>query len=174
VNYLDNVDRGELASVFRQHSTGLFQRANFLLQGDDQRASDLVQEVFLAAARDWARFSSYHDEHRVRWLYRVLHNKYVDEVRAGQREPRAELPERDWPAADETATQALHAVTLEKCWAVIMQMPTAQHQVAVLSWSAGWTTAEIAAHLGIARSTVRVHQMKARKRLLDMVGDGGE
>jgi hypothetical protein len=80
------------------------------------------------------------------------------------------LSERAWTAPDETAEQALCAVTLNKCWAVIKQMPVVQHRVAVLCWAASWTPAEIAAHLGITQSTVRVHLMNARKQLLDVVG----
>lgn len=167
---VDDDDMSELADVFQQHSADLFRHACFLMQGDTQTARDLVQEVFHAAALQWPQFRTYDENRRIRWLFRVLHNKYVDAIRARMREPDTKLSERDWTAPDETAGQALCAVTLNKCWAVIKQMPAAQHRVAVLCWAASWTTAEIAAHLGITQSTVRVHLRNARKQLLDVVG----
>jgi RNA polymerase sigma-70 factor, ECF subfamily len=163
-------DMSELADVFRRHSADLFRHARYLLKGDSHAARDLVQEVFQAAAMQWVQFRSYDEERRVRWLCRVLHNKYVDAIRAHRRERDASPPDRDWAAPDETARQALSAVTLHKCWAVVKQMPPEQHRVAVLRWAASWTTAEIAENLGIKQSTVRVHLMNARNQLLDVVG----
>jgi RNA polymerase sigma-70 factor (ECF subfamily) len=166
----DDENMSELADVFRRHSADLYRRARFLTQGDSHAARDLVQEVFQAAAMQWGQFRSYDEEHRVHWLFRVLRNKYVDLIRAHKREPDAAPPDHDWAAPDETARQALCAVTLHKCWAVIEQMPPEQHRVAVLRWAASWTSAEIAEALGIKPSTVRVHLMNARKGLLNVVG----
>src|SRR5437016_6985315 len=86
------------ADAFRllveRHSRPLFRLA-FRMTGNESDAEDVVQETFLRAYRQLAKF----DERASfgTWLYRIATNYTLDLVRARNR--RSE----QWPARDESA-----------------------------------------------------------------------
>jgi RNA polymerase sigma factor (sigma-70 family) len=166
---LDEDTRRRVAELFEQHAADLYARARFYTRGDEHQAMDLVQETFHALVLGWDRVGTRSPDQQLRWLHRVLRNKYVDGVRVGVRRPVAAL-DRDWESHADTGREALCAAAVDKCRSVIEQMPPERHRVALLRWLAGWTTIEIANLLGISTSTVRVHLMDARKELIKTVG----
>ncbi|MET8454583.1 RNA polymerase sigma factor [Streptomyces sp. NPDC005209] len=165
-----------MARLFREVAGDLFAYACSLVQGDRGQAEDLVQETFQAAAEAWSTLMLLESQGKRRWLYAVLGNKRVDQWRKGRKltftdllaDGHSSLPGA--VTAAEPVHQALCAVALEKCWAVIEDMPQQRHDVVLLAWWASWTTAEIAELKGIAQSTVRGHLKVARDELVDQVG----
>lgn len=65
---------------------------------------------------------------------------------------------------------ALSRLVKDRCLKVIGDMPDARSKVAYLRFHEEWDTKEIAEHLGIAVSTVRVHVHDARVTLQAAVG----
>jgi len=161
---LTKEQRDDLLDLFARVAPDLARYAWKLRRPVGCEPDDLVQITFQEAARAWDTLGPRSPEDREKWLYAVLRNKAVDECRKTCRvdptpdEPGAGLP----PDPAEVAEQSL---TLARCWAHIGGMSAKRQQIAFLAWQMGWRTDEIAAHLGIAQSTVRGHLHVVRRRL---------
>jgi RNA polymerase sigma-70 factor (ECF subfamily) len=71
-------DSGDFSELIRQCGEKAYNFA-FRLSGNEQDARDLVSAAFVRA---WEHFSSYDtDKPFESWLYKILHNIYLDEVR---------------------------------------------------------------------------------------------
>jgi RNA polymerase sigma-70 factor (ECF subfamily) len=136
-------------------------------------AEDLVQTAFHEAIFAWRTVGPYAPDEQRRWLRRVLKNKAIDDYRKHRRVDVVDLataaPEPGPPAVAASELAEL-SLTLANCWAEIRRMPPVRQQVAFLAWDEDWTTAQIAAHLGLSASTVRGHLYEARKQLRSSLG----
>lgn len=160
----------EVACLFATVAQDLHRFACRLTHGDNALAEDLVQEVFKAAALKWDEVRKKDLDRQRAWLFRVLKNKEISNWRTSSR---CQItPDIEEPAADPNSTheKALHAIALDRCWAVIKAMPPNRHRVAYLRWHEAWSTDEIANFLNITPSTVRVHLKNARDELKTAVG----
>ncbi|WP_169735390.1 RNA polymerase sigma factor [Actinokineospora inagensis] len=158
-----------MAELFQHTAEGLHLHALRLNQGDPASAEDLVQEVFQAAALAWATLRCLDSDRRRAWLFRVLQNKSIDRWRSSA----CDAPLADMvvsTAAEDTYHRAIHSILLERCWKLLRSMPTARFRVAYLTWHEDMTTGEIAEHLGIAPTTVRVHRKHARDEIIETIG----
>ncbi|MFF8386887.1 RNA polymerase sigma factor [Streptomyces kanasensis] len=154
----------EVAALYRQHRGDLLRFAARLLHGEAHLAHDMTQEVFQAAALAWSRLRRLDPDTRRAWLFRVLKNKVYDHWGGARRHvPLPELPEA---SPSDTSREAVSGLLLKRCWGVMDAMPPAQRRVALLRWQGEWTSAEIAGHLSLSPSTVRVHLANARRALL--------
>jgi len=155
-------------ALFRSEAGELFAfTVAKLTQGNRDKADDLVQLTFQAAAMNWDELRRRDHAGRRRWLYRVIRNKAVDQWRATTRlVPIDDLAERQAPHVPGADQQALSAVALRAAWAVIQAMPPDRARVVYLRWQEEWSTNEIAAWLGIEPSTVRGHVKRARDELM--------
>ncbi len=160
----------EIAVRYMQLRDGLVKFANRLLGGDRHMAHDLVQETFKAAALQWETLRTRSEGIQRAWLYRVLKNKVFDQWGAA-RGCAGSVSSQEMVSDLETPRTAISNLLLQKCWKVIDSMPCAQRRVALLKWQGEWTNREIAAHLDIAPSTVRVHLRNARNTLVTELGD---
>ena len=70
--------REEFRRLFERTGRSLLAQA-YLVTGDRQESQDLVQEAFLRAWNDWARFSTLVNQQA--WLRRVLYNLAVNRWR---------------------------------------------------------------------------------------------
>jgi RNA polymerase sigma-70 factor (ECF subfamily) len=165
--------RDELAELHACAANDLFLFAfSTLVQGHGESAYDLVQDVYCAAALGWGSLRLLDRDRQRAWLFRTLKNKAIDRWRESKREhvgPES-APARWSSDRDDTHDKALTLIVLERCWKVLAAMPARQFRVAYLRWHEGWSSAEIAEHLGIACSTVRVHLKNARDELRRAVG----
>ncbi|GAA3841988.1 hypothetical protein GCM10022403_087600 [Streptomyces coacervatus] len=155
----------EIDLLYMEVSRQLEEFAGRLL-GSPHSASDVTQEAFEAAVRRWGRLRSLDRQTQRAWLFRFVKNKAFDQWRSAGR--RAPLP--DVPSALDTPRTAASNVLLQRCWAALDELPPARRRVALLRWQADWTSREIAEHLGMTTSTVRVHLHRARKVLLEKFG----
>lgn len=159
--------------LFLAEADGLFGYACTLPGVSRSDAEDLVQVTFYAAAVEWdRRLRPADEESRRRWLYRVLRNKAIDQWRAttASRRVSPETVEAMPLAYQETHDEALYSITLERCWDRITKMPEIRQRVAFLKWGEDWSSADIAAQLGITQSTVRAHLKRARDELAQEIG----
>ncbi len=175
-------DAAELAACFKAHASRLFGHACVLARGDRALADDLVQATFEAAARVWQTLRGLAEEQLRGWLRSTLANiaasgfrreaafrDRLPQIEARYRGTQAD-PSEQAPSEQAPSEQALSAITLERCWRIIREMPKGQHVVAVLRWQLGMKEAEIAAVLGIAESTVSAQLHRARRNLIKQLG----
>jgi len=130
-------------------------------------AQDLVQDTCLAACEHPAQMEA--STHPVRWLLRVLHNRFIDAARRHRRNPLVPLEEvagtsrlaSDQPGPEELQQQAdderafLHA---------FLQLDAVQRTLLALR-AEGYDLAEIEAITGIPREVLRARLHRARQSL---------
>jgi RNA polymerase sigma-70 factor (ECF subfamily) len=87
----------EFSELLRRYGDTAYRMGLHLSRGNETEARDLVQEAFLRIWRAWPmqRPNSFEG-----WLYRVLHNLYMDHVRYAQRHPAVSL---DAPGPQDTS-----------------------------------------------------------------------
>jgi RNA polymerase sigma-70 factor, ECF subfamily len=137
------------------------------LTQDVARADDLVQNCLVRAL---AKEHLWHPGTDLRaWLFTILHNQHVNEVRRLVREGIVVSVEDITPnlAAAPSAAVALELRDLEQAIAVL---PREQREVVLLAGREGKHYDEIAATLGIPVGTVRSRLSRARARLRELMG----
>jgi RNA polymerase sigma-70 factor (ECF subfamily) len=128
----------------------------------DLEAEDVVQDALvkawrkLGSLRDPAAFSS--------WLTRIVANTAVANAR--RRRFFDSIDELSIAAADESIDTQIDVGRL------LSVLAPKQRAVLHLTTIDGYTDSEIAASLGISSSSVRVHRMRARRRLAELTKRG--
>lgn len=136
----------------------------FVLVGRRSVAEELTQDAFLAAFRRWDRIGGYDDP--AAWIRRVVTNMATSFWRTRAREARAitRLAARRVEAADVDTGD-------DQFWAAVRALPRRQSQCVALRYLEDRSTHEIAAVLGIAEATVRVHLHAGRRSLAERLGE---
>lgn len=161
---LERVANGELNALeelydrYRSMAYGIALR----ITNDAALAEDVVQEAFLGAWRNAARYASGRGSVKT-WLLAIVHHRAIDAVR--RRRPTTELPDQDQP------TPA--AFTVPDVWAevagrldagtvraALAALPEAQREALELAYFGGLTQVEIA-----ERTTTPLGTVKSRMRL---------
>ena len=141
-----------LKRLWDEHAAALWRYA-CRLTGDPAHAEDVVQETLLRA---WQRPHVLNNGQSPRaWLFTVARNMVIDDRRSARF--RNELISRDGagpaePAGPDEAGGVLNRALIGDAMAQL----SAEHRAVVgRSYYRGWTTAQIAADLGIAEGTVK-------------------
>jgi RNA polymerase sigma-70 factor, ECF subfamily len=145
----------DLGAIFDAHAAALYRTILAYTGGRSGIAEDAVGEAFARAA---ARFDDLRDP--VAWLYRAAFNVATDELRRDRRRA-----ERD---AVDPVQSPPEAVGL---FEAMRRLPPRERAAMVLFYVSDLPVAEVADRMGVARATVRVHLMKGRRRLRDLLGD---
>lgn len=124
---------------------------------DPDLAEDVVQEAFLGAWRNAARYAGARGSVKT-WLLSIVHHRAIDAVR--RRRPTAELPETDGatPAPlvlPDTWTEISASLDRESVRAALATLSEVQRQAIELAYFGGLTQAEIAERTGAALGTVK-------------------
>jgi RNA polymerase sigma factor (sigma-70 family) len=149
--------RAELERLYLQYGTLVFRRAQSLL-GDEQRARDVCQDVFVEILRSlpWDPPSP------VGWLYTATTHRCLNELRAGRRWRNLlrSIPRPSTPAASIPLRAFLHRI------------PERLQEIAVYYGIDRMSQDEIALVLGVSQKTVsnRIRELRA---LLANPGPGG-
>ncbi len=139
----------------------------FSLAGDHHQAEDLVQEC---AVRALTAKNTPRDERAYRaWLFRILRNAFLDQVRHKKTAVSATAdenfaPVREFWHGDERFITVL-AVKLE-----MAKLPRRQREIIALIDLVGMSYAETAQLLGVPVGTVMSRISRARRMLLDAIG----
>jgi RNA polymerase sigma-70 factor (ECF subfamily) len=136
--------------IFAEEGPKLW-RAVLAFTQDPTLASDAVAEAFAQCLR---RGDAVRDPRA--WLWRASFRIAARELR--ERGRWAPLPD-DWDAPSPADGE------LAELLASIGRLAPMQRAVLILHHYVGFNTGEIAAQLGVARSTVRVHLSRGRRRL---------
>jgi RNA polymerase sigma-70 factor, ECF subfamily len=145
-------DASALKRLCDEHAAALWRYA-WRLTGDPDQAEDVMQETLLRA---WQRPQVFSNGQSPRgWLFTVARNMVIDDRRSARF--RNELISRNGSGLPEQAGPDESGGALNR--ALIgdaMGQLSADHRVVVgRSYYQGWTTAQIAADLGIAEGTVK-------------------
>ena len=147
---------GVAEGAFRRHYGhvyGYFRRR----LGDHERAEELTQDVFAAAASALPEERP-GDPPVLAWLYTVARRRFADEARRHSRERRLAglLPDRrasDYEPVAGALREALAA------------LPGGQHQVVLLKLVRGLTFAEIGREVGLTEAAAKMRFARALEQL---------
>ncbi|MDP4004081.1 sigma-70 family RNA polymerase sigma factor [Methylobacterium sp. NEAU K] len=136
------------------------------LVGDVSRADDLVQETFVKAWANQARFRP--GTNFTAWLFTILRNQFYSELRKHRRE----VEDVDGTHASQmtSLSDQEDASTLKVVWERLEDLPAAQRQALLLVGAEGHTYEEAATKLGCQVGTVKSRVSRARTSLLDTLG----
>ncbi|MEW5812943.1 MAG: sigma-70 family RNA polymerase sigma factor [Actinomycetota bacterium] len=165
---MDDPEAAMMRMLYEEHGAALWRYA-LRLTGDRARAEDVVQETLLKAWQHPAVTADAERSARA-WLFTVARNMIIDERRSARFRNEAAEPVsddmgnvRDRASSDEVDS-ALNRILLSTALA---QLSDEHRAVVRRAYYQGWTTAQIAADLGIAEGTVksRLHYAMRALRL---------
>jgi RNA polymerase sigma factor (sigma-70 family) len=130
----------------------------------DLAAEDVAQESMVVAYRDWSRISALSSP--AGYVRGICAHKAVSVTRRLLTERRAL---RRAATRAQAAVQQLPDDTA-RFWAEVRRLPRRQAQTVALFYALDLPVAEVAATLGCAEGTVKVHLSRARKELASRLG----
>lgn len=137
--------------------------ALYVVTGDLPVASESVDEAFARALERWDRVGQM--DRPSGWVFKVALNVSRRTARRARLEHR--FLRRQAPALDVPAPAG-------EVWAVVSNLPRREREVVVLRHIGGFAEAEIAACLGISRSTVSTTLRSAHRRLFQLLDEGAD
>jgi RNA polymerase sigma-70 factor (ECF subfamily) len=149
------VEHGARLERLYREQGGRMWRAALAFAGDAEVASDAVAEAFAQAL---ARGEAIRDAER--WVWRTIFR-----IAAG------ELKERRRSVPFEEEGVYMMEEPARELVAALARMSERQRSAVVLHHAVGYPVREVAAILGSTPAAVKVHLMRGRRRLRDLLGD---
>ena len=141
------------------------------ITADSAAAEDVVQEAFLGAWRNAARYSESRGSVRT-WLLSIVHHRAIDAIR--RRRPTSEFPEADAVPPPQLRMPDVWAevagrLDADAVQAALAELSDVQRQALELAYFGGLTQQEIAARtatpLGTVKSRMRLGLLALRRTL---------
>lgn len=156
-----------MSDPFRSELIALLPRLRRFALGlcaDPHRADDLVQA---ACERALSRRAQWQDGTRLdSWMYRIVQNLWIDQLRAPGRTVDADVQEVETVADERDWTEEMHArLTLEQVTAALGRLPPPMRAVLMLTCVEDKSYKEAAAILEIPIGTVMSRLARARLEL---------
>jgi RNA polymerase sigma-70 factor (ECF subfamily) len=167
-------DRDAFAELIWRHQNAVFTLARRLVGPD--LAPDVAQEALIRA---WRSIGGFRGEASFgTWLHRITVNTaWTQRRRASRHEARPfddALFERGPADQGTTPEQAGEMVDVRAALQrAIARLAPGQRTVLVLRDVYGWSTEEVSAALRITRTTTKVRLHRARRRVRDLLTEGG-
>jgi len=141
------------------------------ITGDPRLADDLLQEAYYRFLR--ARVAHDSDAHRRNYLFRIATNL----VRDLRRRPRVEdTPIGDRTMADHPDPQTTHVASAAAqridLGRAMTRLKSRERELLWLAYAQGSSHEEIAAVLGLKRSSIKLLLFRARRRLASLLREG--
>ncbi|MCB1756207.1 MAG: RNA polymerase sigma factor [Gammaproteobacteria bacterium] len=148
-----------------EHIPRLRRYARALMKNDSLAADDLVQDCL---ERALSRLHSWRQGSDLRaWLFTIMHNLYVNQVRRASNGPRfVEMPDQGIGASASSAEAGLALRDLSRG---VAALPPDQREILLLVSLEGLRYAEVASILGIPEGTVMSRLSRARKQLRNLM-----
>lgn len=141
-----------IVELFNEYEMKL-QRYAVSLCSDEDQAKDLVQETIIQAMTHLYQLQQLNSFQRQAWLYRVLKNRFIDQVRSARREQAfyqtlADLTRTTAHTVDNSEAEVADGLANEN-------LPENFRAVLHRRYILGMNSEEIAQELGIPSATVR-------------------
>ncbi|SDJ22202.1 RNA polymerase sigma-70 factor, ECF subfamily [Lentzea albidocapillata subsp. violacea] len=162
-------DHAAFTELFERHAEAVWNYA-YRLTASWSQAEDLLSATFLTAWRKRGDAQLVRDS-ALPWLYTVTANRARTEWRASRRALRLVTkltPQDERDHADEVAARTDAQRRLAEVVAAIVKLPASEREIAQLCLLGDVSTADAAALLGIAESSVRARVSRTRARLRDL------
>ncbi|SMC84495.1 RNA polymerase sigma factor [Lentzea albidocapillata] len=162
-------DHAAFTELFERHAEAVWNYA-YRLTASWSQAEDLLSATFLTAWRKRGDAQLVRDS-ALPWLYTVTANRARTEWRASRRALRLVTkltPQDERDHADEVAARTDAQRRLAEVVAAIVKLPASEREIAQLCLLGDMSTADAAALLGIAESSVRARVSRTRARLRDL------
>ncbi len=109
------------------------------------------------------------------WLYRIMHNLWIDTVRARGRKERHEAPEEEARGIGEDPRNAMDSsFELKRAMAAMERLPDEQREVVALILVEGFGYREVSEMLDLPIGTVSSRLVRGRTAILSMLGGAGD
>ncbi len=149
-------DLGALERLYEQYGAMAFSIA-YRITGDHAAAEDVVQEAFLGAWRNAARYVDARGTVRG-WLLSIVHHRAIDATR--RRRPASELPdtEVDLPTSltmPDTWAEVAAGIDRVAVQIALTRISLVQREAIELAYFGGLTQTEIAERTGVPLGTVK-------------------
>jgi len=139
------------------------------ITGDRRLADDLLQEAYYRFLRTTTAFES--DDHRRNYLFRIATNLAHDNRRRPQMHAvPVDEAEGALPAASESADQVARRIDVTRAMSLLKPR---ERSLLWLAYAQGASHEEIAATLGLKRSSLKTLLFRARRRLVAALGSTG-
>ncbi|THC39608.1 RNA polymerase sigma factor [Massilia sp. Mn16-1_5] len=130
------------------------------LVGDPAGADDLVQDT---VERGWARIAEWRRDRDMRaWLFGIMHNLHVDDLRAKRLQTTALDDETPDAASISNPAAALEVRDMQ---AALNLLPVEQREILLLVGLEGMSYDQVAATLGMPLGTVMSRLSRGREKL---------
>jgi RNA polymerase sigma factor (sigma-70 family) len=135
---------------------------------DPGEVDDIAQDAFVTA---WSRLRSFRGEGATfrSWVCRIAYRRLIDSVRSGRRRRRREFLAAELEALERPASDAPHA-RLDLVQA-LQSLPPAQRASVALCLGEDFSHGEAAGALSLPIGTVKSHILRARAKLLSLLGE---
>lgn len=164
-----DADRDVFTQLVRQHDADLRGLAYKLLAGDRDLMDDALQSAYLKAYRALPSFR--HGSQVGTWLYRIVYNACVDELRRSARVTAFDPAVGEDIAAPEAGPERRVADS-DAVLRGLARLPEGQRAAVVLVDGHGLDTGATADILGVAPGTVASRLSRARASLRAYLGEG--
>ncbi|MGH9139390.1 MAG: RNA polymerase sigma factor [Acidimicrobiales bacterium] len=164
-------DRAAFTEIVRRHDDRLRGLAYKLLGGDRDLMDDALQEAYVRAYRALPRFR--HDADLGSWLYRIVYNACVDEIRRAKRRavPFDTNPAgTSWDPASAAPGPERSAAARDATVRALAHLPDIHRITVVLVDGEGFDIDAAAKILAVAPGTVRSRLWRARDALRRALG----
>jgi RNA polymerase sigma-70 factor (ECF subfamily) len=156
------IDRASFTALVRRYDDRLRGVAYRLLGGDTQRLDDVLQDAYLRAYSAFGGFRG--DAAEATWLYRIVTNACLDELRRRARRPTPVDPV-GWDEPELVAGPDEAAVTADVVIRALASLPPEQRATVVLVDGEGFDHTGAADVLGVAVGTVASRLSRARETM---------
>ncbi|MFG1771626.1 RNA polymerase sigma factor [Nocardia salmonicida] len=176
-------DRECLRKFYETHRQFVFAQLLMLLRGDVADAQDLCHDVFEKVLQkyDVERLNAMGEKQQRALLYRILHNRAIDEFRRESRlsmlhvaQVEDALPPVRHPKAENAFDRIEVELLLQRFFALAEhELSRREYEVALLGWYFERTDPEIAEILQTTQTTVRTLRSRALKKIKTFVNRDG-
>jgi len=157
-------DRDALAALYQRHGGSALALARRML-GDGEAAEEVVQDVFVAVWRRAATFRPEASGPRT-WLFAIVRNRSIDELRRRSGAPQRALDDAQPPALDNDPWPEIWKRHCgDALRTALAALPAEQREAIELGFYGGLSHSQIAERLGLPLGTVKKRVRSGLKRL---------
>jgi RNA polymerase sigma-70 factor (ECF subfamily) len=162
-------DTQALDALYARHARQVFSLALAVL-GDQTRAADLTQEVFLLV---WRNAGAYRPTGSARsWLLRLTRNRAIDELRRAQRQAQHTAPLSSQVIETFSVPhEAIDPADRQVVRKAVAALPAAQREALLLAFFYGLSHQEIATQLQTPLGTIKARIRRALQVLRQQLQD---